>query len=424
MRTATLTLLAVASAASVGQNGTVAPVAAGQGGKPADAGKPDPEWNKDPEWFDRTQWSKNTLGPLMMSEEERKRHEFPEPPPVRGQPRPTAFPDVKPVGPKEVMAFAARWNLQVLESDPPLRKLRKARLRAARDELLDLLAFRMIGDPRVPYEATMASFLSVAREAVATGLEMSETPEDRRAWLAFRVGLEKEHEAFAADRVKGGIGQPAAAWAARRSRLDAEIALLRHDWPEAAAGAGAGKPDPEWNRAPDWGKPAGAEDVAGEPPPGPPPPGRGPLRPTAFPQIQPVDPKAAREFAARRVQSVRESDPPLVKLQKAKLRAAWECFAALSRSGYIGDPRVPIESVTAALFAASREVVAAGLEVAQQPEGRRAWLEFGVGVFKDIEAYIAGGVNAETVRPGLLWSARWHRLGAEVALMSFDGQVR
>ena len=108
MRTATLTLLAVASAASVGQNGTVAPVAAGQGGKPADAGKPDPEWNKDPEWFDRTQWSKNTLGPLMMSEEERKRHEFPEPPPVRGQPRPTAFPDVKPVGPKEVMAFAAR----------------------------------------------------------------------------------------------------------------------------------------------------------------------------------------------------------------------------------------------------------------------------------------------------------------------------
>jgi hypothetical protein len=68
----------------------------------------------------------------------------------------------------------------------------------------------------------------VAREAVATGVELADRPEDRREWLEFRVGVEKENEAFAAERSKSGLMPPGGVLSARRHRLDAEIALLKH----------------------------------------------------------------------------------------------------------------------------------------------------------------------------------------------------
>ena len=127
-----------------------------------------------------------------------------------GHVRPTAFPDVGPAGPKELAEFVARRIPQVLESDPPLQRLQKAKLQAAWAYVVLQHEFRVIGDPKVSYETTVASLFEVAREAVATGLE-------------------KEFEAFLADRVKAAVVEgPSYAWSARRRRLDAEIALLKH----------------------------------------------------------------------------------------------------------------------------------------------------------------------------------------------------
>jgi hypothetical protein len=226
MRAAKLKLTAAVSAAAVGLIGTGMLVAVGQDKKPAETGKPDPVWDKDPEWFDRTRWSKDYLDMLKLREEDPAR---PKLPPGWGRVRPTAFPDIGPVGPKELWVFVDKRVPPVLASDPPLRKLQKVKLRAAMDELICLGSFRYgVGDPQVPFEHMAATMVQVAREAVAVGLELAEGPEDRRAWLEFRVGLEKEHEAFAAERYKSGLMPPSWVLSARRHRLDAEIALLKH----------------------------------------------------------------------------------------------------------------------------------------------------------------------------------------------------
>jgi len=202
MRTAKLKLVAAVSAAAVGLAGTGAIVAVGQDRKPAesgkpvpvakaDAGKPDPAWNK--------------AGEV-----------------------PTAFPDIKPITLDEIKAFTAKHVPTVEVSDPPLRKLQKAKLRTAMEELASEIQFRQIGDPRSPFEITLIAIPQVAREAIATGVELSDRREDQRAWLEFGVGVHKEIEAFVRDRIRQEIARPSLVWTARRHRLDAEIALLKH----------------------------------------------------------------------------------------------------------------------------------------------------------------------------------------------------
>jgi hypothetical protein len=183
----------------------------------AEPGEPDPGWNTDPEWFDRAKASKDHRDALESFEEGQERTGL-KPPPGWGHVLPTAFPDVGPVGPKELAEFTARRTPRVLDSDPPLRRLQKAKLQAAWAYVVLQHEFRFIGDPKVPYETTVASLFDVARKAVAAGLELAEVAEDPRAWLEFRVGLEKEHEAFIAERVKSGYVLPSYAWAARRQR--------------------------------------------------------------------------------------------------------------------------------------------------------------------------------------------------------------
>ncbi len=202
MRTAKLKLVAAVSIAAVGLIGTGAIVAVGQEKKPAEgrrpasvakagAGKPDPAWNKEGE-------------------------------------APTAFPDIKPVGLDQLKEFAAGHVPQVLESDSPLRKLQKAKLRVTMTELEFDRQFIVIGDPKTGYEVTLNRSLQAAREAVATALELSDRPGDQRAWLEFGVGVHKDIEAFMAERVKSGTARPGEALPACRSLLDAEIALLKH----------------------------------------------------------------------------------------------------------------------------------------------------------------------------------------------------
>ena len=135
----------------------------------AEAGEPDPEWNKDPEGFDRTQWSKDYLDMPNLSKEGPA---WPKLPPDWCQTRPTAFPDVTPVRPKELRGFVDKRVPPVLETDPPSRKLHKTKLRAATDELLFRCSLRYgVGDPKGRIEHTAAAMAQATREAVAAGLE-------------------------------------------------------------------------------------------------------------------------------------------------------------------------------------------------------------------------------------------------------------
>lgn len=200
MRTAKLKLMAAVSAAAVGLIGTGAIVAVGQERKPTDTGKPDPA-------------AKAEAGKLE---------------PAWNEDGKTAFPNIKPIGPDELKAFADKHVPPVLESNPPLRKLQKAKLRAAIEELVRENDFGRIGDPRVPFEIVQTAILQAVQEVVATGVELSDRREDRQTWLEFGVGLLKDNEAAVVERVKGGITRQSQAWNAQRHRLDAEIALLKH----------------------------------------------------------------------------------------------------------------------------------------------------------------------------------------------------
>jgi hypothetical protein len=146
-------------------------------------------------------------------------------PPVR----PTAFPAVKPYGLKEVIEFAKRVP-PVLESDSPLRKLQKAKLQAALNEVVSEMTYRLgpeLGNPSTPREVTIPQFFKAVNEAVATALELSDRPEDRRAWLEFGVGVCKGMEWGLAELDKLGIERHSMALLAQRYRLDAEISLQK-----------------------------------------------------------------------------------------------------------------------------------------------------------------------------------------------------
>jgi RNA polymerase sigma factor (sigma-70 family) len=200
MRTAKLKLMAAVSAAAVGLIGTGAIVAVGQERKPADTGKPDPA-------------AKAEAG---------------KPEPVWNEDGKTAFPNIKRIGPDEAKAFAEKHVPPVLESDSVLRKLQKAKLRAAMNELVGERQFLSMGDPKLPSELMIPSILQAAREAVATGVELSDRREDQHAWLEFGVGVYKEIEWYIRERAAQGIARPNSVLAAQRHRLDAEIALMKH----------------------------------------------------------------------------------------------------------------------------------------------------------------------------------------------------
>jgi hypothetical protein len=219
MRTAKLKLLAAASVVVVGLAGTGAIVAVGQEKKPAEAGKPDPEWA-----WPKANRQQVPEGLRKEREEARARFEKSSKEAVQ----PTQFLDIKPLHSEDIKAFIDKRVPPVLDSDSPLRKLQKAKLRASLEELAYLVRFMDFGDNRRPFETTLSLIAQVAREVATTGVELADRPEDRRAWLEFRVGLEKGIEAVVVERVSTGIANPSEAWSARRHRLDAEIALLKH----------------------------------------------------------------------------------------------------------------------------------------------------------------------------------------------------
>lgn len=164
--------------------------------------------------------------------------------------------------------------------------------------------------------------------------------------------------------------------------------------PAPATKAEAGKPDPAWNKQ---------DEV-----------------PTAFPDIE-LWHDELKAFAATRAPTVLESDTPLRKLFKRKLQVAIAEVESGREVLITVDPK-SFEIIAAAIQQAAREAVATGVELAERREDRAAWLEYGVGIHKFLEAIIAGKVEHGIARWDLLYSAQRHRLDAEIALLKHTQQ--
>ncbi len=205
MRTAKLKLWAAMSAVAIGLIGTGVLVAVGQdkgpatGGKPQPAaktqpGKPDPAWNK-------------------------------------ADDVPTAFPDIKPMEPKEVAEFAKKWTPTVLEGDRLEQKLRKIKLRTLLQSLVIEFNLRETGVIGREAPEQLLRIGELTKETVSTALELNERPESRKTWLEFGIGLQKYVESMTAEGVKTGTTRVQYLATARRYRLDAEIALIAFQFP-------------------------------------------------------------------------------------------------------------------------------------------------------------------------------------------------
>jgi hypothetical protein len=166
------------------------------------------------------------LAPLALSQDRK-------PDPVWKDVRkvPSAFPDVKPIiDRKEVEESINKRTVVIFEADPPIRKLRKAKLRNALAALREEFESGH-HEERIPLavEMRLLRLGDSLRDAVSTGIELAADDKEQRAWLVFAVGIWKCMEKVAQDRADVGIIGHETALMVQRDRLDAEIALLRHD---------------------------------------------------------------------------------------------------------------------------------------------------------------------------------------------------
>jgi hypothetical protein len=146
---------------------------------------------------------------------------------------PSAFPDIKPIRePKEVEEFAKKWTSAILDTDPLLLKLHKTKLRNALHSLVLDLQGRNEG-PRIPplevIEWWLMRLTCAIHDAVRAGVDSAADEKERRLWLSFGVGVHKGLELAARSRADVGAIHQEVLMQVQRDRLDAEIALLRHD---------------------------------------------------------------------------------------------------------------------------------------------------------------------------------------------------
>jgi RNA polymerase sigma factor (sigma-70 family) len=148
----------------------------------------------------------------------------PQPDPAwNGAVPPTAFPDLTPGRPHPAIA-----PVTVLTTDSSLRKLQKARLNLLVQEFQ--LAAERVRVGNQPASELRAYYSQLA----AAAADVFDAPADLRPWLEAWVGGAKADEAAAEMRHKIGTSSVLELTAARRTRVEAEIALAKLN--ERAAG--------------------------------------------------------------------------------------------------------------------------------------------------------------------------------------------
>jgi RNA polymerase sigma factor (sigma-70 family) len=151
------------------------------------------------------------------------------------RPFPSAFPDIPPLSTKFLDEFEKKHIEPIYESDHPLRKLQKARLRVSLERLRDWLGIleREVAEVRndLPPPArsardarlnqTLDVITKEARAAVALAGDAYPGYGARRPWLVLRVATEKLAEEANAKAIVRRADDA--------DRLEAEIDLAKHD---------------------------------------------------------------------------------------------------------------------------------------------------------------------------------------------------
>jgi hypothetical protein len=148
------------------------------------------------------------------------------------RPFPTVYPDIAAFDTKSLAKFEKKHLEPIYESDPPLRKLQKAKLSVAFQDFARTLRDidRYMEDlPKREKERDWGSNLweslqkvsPRAQEVAAAAFDLHSKPDDRRPWLVFRIAAEKRVEEAAKESKRFGWSDV--------PRLDAELALAKHD---------------------------------------------------------------------------------------------------------------------------------------------------------------------------------------------------
>lgn len=154
----------------------------------------------------------------------------------RHQPFPSAFPEISPLTAESLKEFTTKHVEPIYESDPPLRKLQKAKLRIALAKLESAVAnaeaiTKPPGKERPPgfYGQVYSQFEALemqAKNTVALAIDLYPSGEARRQWLVLRVAAEKRIEQDFMNFMKahsfGRLDNDL-------PRIEAEIELAKHD---------------------------------------------------------------------------------------------------------------------------------------------------------------------------------------------------
>ena len=136
----------------------------------------------------------------------------------------TAFPEIKAADASKLPLPKGKSQIAIAETDKPLVKLQKARFNTAIEQyernvmLIELGTFEM--NTLYARNEAIHAIIAAAPDAL--------TKDQLEIWLVWSVASEKSLENTVAARVAAGVVGKQELLSARRHRLEAEIALLKH----------------------------------------------------------------------------------------------------------------------------------------------------------------------------------------------------
>ncbi len=136
----------------------------------------------------------------------------------------TAFPEIKAADASKLPLPNGKSQIAIAETDKPLVKLQKARFNTALEEYT--LNTAMI--ERGGFELSTHIASSEVIRTIASASHDVYSKVDVEKWLVWSVAAEKNLENTVAMRVAAGVFRKQELLTARRHRLEAEIALLKH----------------------------------------------------------------------------------------------------------------------------------------------------------------------------------------------------
>lgn len=136
----------------------------------------------------------------------------------------TAFPEIKAADASKLPLPNGKSQIAIAETDKPLVKLQKARFNIAIQEYESIAIMIEKG---VFDLTTLASRTEVIRAIVSASRDVH-AKDDFEKWLVWSIASEKNLVKILSERVQAGAMRISELLSARRHRIEAEIALIKH----------------------------------------------------------------------------------------------------------------------------------------------------------------------------------------------------